>query len=374
MLYSSLVGQNEAKNRLIKMVQSGRVPHALLFTGPDGCGHLSAAVTMSAHLLCKNPQENEPCGTCPSCNKVFKLIHPDVHFVFPIIKSKNVKTSNDLLPDFREAFTRNAYLSLNDWISELDADNKQLLIPTDESADILKKLSYTSFEGSYKIMIIWQAERMNTEAANRLLKVLEEPPDETVFILVSSQPDQLLATILSRVQHIPFYQVEESVISEALVKHFQVSKEVADQAAFISGGNFHDAMMALYKDEESVSLLSRFQNFMRLAIKFDCSKALVWIDENASLGREKQKDFITYALAVFRDAIMFNFGERSLVKLSGSEKQFLEKFAPFINTRNYQQLVEEYNQAYYYVERNANPKILFMDLLMKTNDYLSLKG
>lgn len=374
MLYSSLVGQAEAKQRLINTVNSGRVPHALLFTGPDGCGHLSAAVTFAAHLLCKNKQENEPCGTCPACNKVFKLIHPDVHFVFPIIKSKHVKTSNDLLPDFREAFLKNAYLTLNDWVAELNAENKQTIIPADESADVLKKLSYTSFEGSYKIMIIWQAERMNAEAANRLLKVLEEPPDQTVFILVCSQPDQLLATILSRVQQIPFYPVDENIISEALMKHFQVTKEVADQAAFISGGNFHEAMVSLYKDEDGVSLLNRFQNFMRLALKFDCSKALVWIDENASLGREKQKDFIAYALAVFRDAIMYNFGDKSLVKLSGSEKQFLEKFAPFINLHNYQQLAEEYNSAYYYVERNANPKILFMDLLLRTNDYLNKKA
>ncbi len=373
MLYSSIVGQHEAKDRLARMVSTSRVPHALLFTGQDGCGHLPMALAFAQHLFCKNKTENAACGTCPSCNKVSKLIHPDLHFVFPIIKGKAVKTSNDLISEFRECFLKHPYMNINDWVDELNAENKQPIIPVEESADILRKLSYTSFEGSYKIMIIWQAERMNTEAANKLLKVLEEPPDETIFILISPQPDQLLATILSRVQQIPFYAASDEEISAELMRLYNVNKETADQAAFLSEGNFRTALGSLVKDEEDVSLLTHFQTFMRLALKFDCDKALAWVDEYASAGREKHKQFITYSLAVFRDALMFNFGERSLVKLSGSEKQFLEKFAPFVNQRNYQLLTEEFNSNYYFIERNANPKILFMDLLLKTNEYINLK-
>lgn len=373
MQYTQIVGQVEAKERLIKMVNTKRVPHALLFSGKDGCGHLLAAITFAQHLLCKNKTENEPCGVCPSCSKVSKLVHPDLHFVFPIIKSKSVKTSNDLIPEFREAFLQNPYLTLNDWVEELNAENKQPIIPVEESADILKKLSYTSFEGSYKIMIIWQADRMNTEAANKLLKVLEEPTDDTIFILIAPDTERLMATIISRVQQIPFYQVSEQEIADALIKQFQVPAVTANQAAFLSDGNYREAISALQKGDEGISFLSHFQNFMRLALKFDCDKALSWVDENASNDREKQKQFITYSLAVFRDALMFNFGEKSLVRLSGSERQFLEKFAPFINQKNYQLLVEEFNSNFYYIERNANPKILFMDLLLKTNEFINLK-
>ena len=373
MHYTDIVGQAEAKERLIKMVNTNRVPHALLFSGKDGCGHLLTAITFAQHLLCKNKTEAEPCGVCPTCSKVSKLIHPDLHFVFPIIKSKSVKTSNNLLPEFRDAFLQNPYLTLNDWVEELNAENKQPIIPVEESEDILKKLSYTSFEGSYKIMIMWHADRMNNEAANKLLKVLEEPTDNTIFILIAPDTERLMATIISRVQHIPFFQADEKEITAALINQYQVSEESAKQAAFLSDGNFREALATLQKGDEGVSFLTHFQNFMRVALKFDCNKALEWVDENASNDREKQKQFITYSLAVFRDALMFNFGEKSLVRLSGNERQFLEKFAPFVNQKNYQALAEEFNSTYYYIERNANPKILFMDLLLKTNEFINLK-
>jgi len=373
MHYTDIVGQAEAKERLIKMVNTNRVPHALLFSGKDGYGHLLTAITFAQHLLCKNKTKTEACGVCPTCNKVSKLIHPDLHFVFPIIKSKSVKTSNNLLPEFRDAFLQNPYLTLNDWVEELNAENKQPIIPVEESEDVLKKLSYTSFEGSYKIMIIWHADRMNIEAANKLLKVLEEPTDNTIFILIAPDTERLMATIISRVQHIPFYQVDEKEIISALINQHQVSEESAKQAAFLSDGNFREALSTFQKGDEGISFLTHFQNFMRVALKFDCNKALEWVDENASNDREKQKQFITYSLAVFRDALMFNFGEKSLVRLSGNERQFLEKFAPFVNQKNYQALAEEFNSTYYYIERNANPKILFMDLLLKTNEFINLK-
>lgn len=373
MLFSEIVGQSEAKERLVKMVNTHRVPHALLFSGKDGCGHLLTAITFAQFLYCNNKTNNQACGTCSSCNKVSKLIHPDLHFVFPIIKSKHVKTSNDLLPEFREAFLQNKYLTLNDWVSELNAENKQPIIPVEESADILKKLSYTSFEGSYKIMIIWQADRMNNEAANKLLKILEEPTDDTIFILIANDTEKLMATILSRVQHIPFYSVDEKEIAAVLVKEYSVQEGAAQQAAFLSEGNFREALAALHKEDEEISFLTHFQNFMRLALKFDADRAMQWVEDNATRDREKQKQFITYSLAVFRDALMYNFGERSLVRLSGNEKQFLEKFAPFVNQKNYQLLIEEFNSNFYYIERNANPKILFMDLLLKTNEYINLK-
>lgn len=355
------------------MVHDNRVPHALLFTGKEGSGNLGASLVFAQHLFCTAKTPDGPCNTCSSCAKVSKLVHPDLHLVFPIAKSKSVKSSNDLVKEFREAVLQNHYLSISDWFDEISAENKQPIIPVEESNDILKKLSYTSYEGSYKMMIIWQPEKMNAEAANKLLKILEEPPDKTIFILVCNQPEQLLATIISRVQQIPFYQCTEQDIVDALVKQYHVSSQVATQTAMLANGNYGEAMKLLAHNEENVSFLNHFQTFMRLAFRFDPAKALQWIDENAAEGREKQKQFLQYGLEVFRDSLMYNFGNRDLVRLSGQEKQFLEKFAPFVNQKNYERLVEEFNNNYYYIERNANPKILFMDLLLKTNELLNAK-
>lgn len=373
MLYNDIIGQLEPKQRLLKMVHEERVPHALLFSGAEGCGNLAAAAAFAQHLFCTAKTENGACNHCPSCQKVAKLIHPDLHLVFPIAKSKDVKSSDDLVKEFREVFLERPYISLGEWFNELDAENKQPIIPVEQANDILRKLSYTSYEGSYKIMIIWQPEKMNNEAANKLLKILEEPPEKTIFILVANYPDQLLSTILSRVQQIPFHACGEEEISLALQKQFGVNADTAKQTAIMSNGNYGEAIHILKHSDETVSLLTDFQNFMRLALKFDCNKALDWIDACAGLGREKQKQFLQYALEVLRDSLMYNFGERSLVRLSGQEKQFLEKFAPFINQKNYERLVEEFNSNYYYIERNANPKILFMDLMLKTNELINIK-
>jgi DNA polymerase III subunit delta' len=373
MLLSEIVGQSEVKERLLKMLDENRIPHALMFGGPEGSGNLAAAVAFSQLILCRNRKGDLACNVCPSCLKINKLAHPDLHFVFPIAKSKDVPTSSAVITEFREAFLENPYLSLNDWFNELGAENKQPIIPVEESNNIIRQLSYTSYEGSYKIMIIWQPERMNVQASNTLLKILEEPPDQTFFILVSNTPDQLLTTIISRVQQIPFYKLGDKEIADALVKQYKVNPEIAQQAALLSDGSFNEARILLTNNDEQLSFLQHFQGFMRLALKFDCDKALQWIDANALTGREKQKQFLQYSLEIFRDSLMYNFGSRDLVRLSGNEKAFLEKFAPFISQKNYEKLAEEFNSSYYYIERNANPKILFMDLLLKTNELINLR-
>ncbi|HWY13153.1 MAG TPA: DNA polymerase III subunit delta' [Bacteroidia bacterium] len=373
MFLSDIVGQQEVKNRLLKMVGENRLPHALLFNGVDGSGNLATAVAFAQYLFCSNRQAHDSCGTCPSCIKTSKLIHPDLHFVFPIIKSKYVKSSADLIKEFREAFLEAPYLNINDWCDFLGAENKQPIIPVEESGNIIRELSYTSYEGLYKMMIIWQPEKMNTEAANRLLKVLEEPPEQTIFMLVCNNPDALLSTIISRVQQIPFTRLKESEITDALIKKYGVTQDNATQAAFLCDGNFNEAIKQLTQNDEQLSFLEHFQSFMRLALKFDGGQALLWVDQNAANGREKHKQFLHYSLEIFRDSLMYNFGSRDLVRLGGRERKFLEKFAPFVSQKNYEKLVEEFNSSYYYVERNANPKILFMDLLLKTNELINLK-
>ncbi len=373
LLYEAIVGQEEACGRLRAMVNDNRVPHALMFTGRSGSGNLAAAFVFARHLFCKSPRPQGPCNSCSSCSQVGKLAHPDLHLVFPIIKSKNTGSSDNFLPEFREAILDDMYLTENKWTGLMDAGNKQPVIPVEEANSILRKLSYTSYEGSYKMMVIWQPERMNAESANRLLKILEEPPEKTVFVLVCHQPDKLLPTIISRVQQVPFYPVQEEAITEALIKRFNVGAEAARQAALLADGNFAEAVASLSQDDEGVSLLAGFQAFMRLAVRFDGIQAVNWVEEKATAGREKQKQFLQYALQVFRDSLMFNYGDKSLVRLSGAELQFLEKFGPFINRRNYEELVEEYNNSYYYIERNANAKVVFLDLLLRTAELLGRK-
>lgn len=351
------------------MVEENRIPHALLFSGKEGSGVLPAAMAFSAHMFCISRIAAGPCGQCSACLKTKRLAHPDLHLVFPVVKSKSVGSSDDLAGRFREVFLQNPYITANQWTGEMDA-SKQPVIPVEEASSILRKLSYTSYEGSYKVMIIWQPERMNIESANRLLKVLEEPPEKTVFLFVSSQPDQLLATIISRLQLVQFYPCSENEISEALTERFNVSREAAEQAALLADGNYAAAMEALAQNDTAVSLLTQFQQFMRLGLKMDAVKASQWIDEQAAEGREKQKQFLQYALQVFRDSLMYNYGERALVKLSGAEKEFLQKFAPYVTSANYERLINEFNSAYYAIERNAYAKILFMDLLLKTGKLL----
>lgn len=373
MYFNDIIGQHEAKAKLLSMFADNRIPHALMLTGPEGSGNLPAAFAFIQYVFCTQKKEKDSCGTCPSCLKISKLTHPDLHLVFPIAKSKEIKTSNDLLQEFRTCFLENPYINLNDWFNNLDAENKQPIIPAEEASSILKKLSYTSYEGGYKVMLIWQPETMNADSANKLLKVLEEPPEQTLFVLVCNHPDRLLSTILSRVQQLLFLKINTEDITAGLVNEFGCNETSAKQASYLCDGNYREAQVLLQQNETEYGFLQLFRNFMMISLNFDAIKAVAWIDENARVGREKQKQFLQYGLEIFRDCLMHNFGNVDLVRLSGEEKTFVTKFSKFINHRNYEKITTEFNSSFYYIERNANPKILFMDLIMKTNELINLK-
>jgi DNA polymerase III subunit delta' len=371
--FNNIIGQPEAEAKLIGMFADNRVPHALMLTGPDGSGNLLGAFAFIQYLFCTNKQPNDSCGVCPSCLKTSKLSHPDLHLVFPIAKSKDVKTSNDLLPEFRECFLETPYITLQDWFSSLNAENKQPIIPTEEAGSILKKLSYTSYEGGYKVMLIWQPEKMNTESANKLLKILEEPPEQTLFVLVCNHPEQLLATIISRVQQLLFYKIDNESIVNGLMKQYECNRNLATQAALMCDGSYREAQLLLQQNEDGQAFFQNFRTFMTIAYNFDGIKAVAWVDENARTGREKQKQLLQYGLEIFRDCLMYSYGSIDLVRHSGDEKIFITKFSKFIHHRNYEKITTEFNSSFYFIERNANPKILFMDLLMKINELLSIK-
>lgn len=370
MLFADVAAPESIKSRLAGLAGSGRVAHALLFYGPEGGAQLPTAVAFARYLFCQNRSAHDSCGTCASCIKINKLAHPDLHWVFPVALSKDVRKSDDVLPEFREAFLEFPYLSLTDWFNSLSAENKQPVIGKDEANEIIRKLNYTSYEGRGKIMIIWMPEKMNTEASNKLLKILEEPPDETFFFLVSSAIEQLLPTILSRVQMIQVHQANIIEVAKVVAKNFELTQQQAEQVAATAQGDVRQAFLLADENIEENIYLELYRNFMRNCLRFDPFKITAWIEELQGLGREKQKHFLDYALQMFRSSILIKHIPQQ-VNGSAEEKDFLQKFHPYITLKNHEALTEEFGKAAYHIERNANTKIVFMDLALKTNELLN---
>ncbi|MCE3277825.1 MAG: polymerase subunit delta [Bacteroidetes bacterium] len=372
MLFSEIIGQQAAKDRLLRSVSDGRISHAQLFLGPQGSGSLALAVAYAQYISCSNKQPTDSCGACSSCIKYNKLIHPDLHFVYPVALSKDVRVSTDVAPKWRETFLDNPYITLFNWFESLDAENKQAVIGVEESGEILRKLSLTTYEAEYKIMVIWQAEKMNQASANKLLKILEEPPDKTLFLLVCENEEQLLRTIVSRTQLIKIPKISEEDLINALVDQQGISREAAEKISHLADGNYADALLLLNENENAAQNLASFQKLMRASLKFNPQGVFAWIDEVNAAGRERQKNFINYALHIIRESMMLNYGDASLVKLGADEQDFVRKFAPFIHAGNIERFMEELNKAYYHMERNANARILFMDLAFKFNELLNI--
>lgn len=372
MLFKEIIGQQAVKDRLTRSVKEGRISHAQLFLGPEGSGGLAMAVAYAQYISCSNREDTESCGQCSSCIKYNKLIHPDLHFVYPVALSKDVRTSSDVAGDWRNAFLNNPYITLFNWFEQLSAENKQAIIGVEESAEILRKLSLTTYEAEYKIMIIWQAEKMNQAAANKLLKILEEPPDKTLFLLVCENEEQLLRTIVSRTQLIKINKLKDEELAEALVSNNGMAIDAAQKIAHLSDGSYSEALSLISENENAAQNLASFQKLMRASLKFDPKAVLTWIDEIAAAGRERQKNFLNYALHIMRESLVLNYADASLIRLGADEQEFVKKFSPFIHASNVERFIEELNTAHYHMERNANPKILFMDLAFKFNELLNL--
>jgi DNA polymerase-3 subunit delta' len=370
MLFANVAAPQTLKKRLLEMASTKRIAHALLFLGTDGGSQLPLAIAFAQYLFCHNPTPTDSCNTCPSCLQINKLAHPDLNLVFPIALSKDVRFSDHLVTEFREAFLAFPYLNLNDWFNIIDAENKQPIIAKDESIEILRKLSYTSYEGRGKVMLIWMPEKMNSDAANKILKILEEPPEDTFFFLVSSTADALLPTIISRTQLIKVNIPTSNEIATVLAADFSLPQGQAQQVADLSQNNPREAFLLADENIASTENFILFQTFMRCCLRFDAFKISAWVDEFARLGREKQKQFMVYALHTFRNCILMKNLPQS-VSGTDEEKEFLLKFHPYINMQNHEGLMEEFNKAFYHIERNVSAKILFMDVALKTNELLN---
>ncbi len=364
MLFKDIIGHGALKQSMIKSINEGRISHAQMFLGAEGSGALPMALAYIQYLFCVNKGETDSCGKCSQCNRIAKLSHPDVHFVYPVAlsKEKGVEKSSDLFREWTESFLSDPYLSLADWMDFIGAENKQPTIAVEESKDILHKMSLMAMEGNYKTMIIWMPEKMNLPTANKLLKVLEEPPDKTLFILVS-ESSQMLATILSRTQLTKVLRCEERELTEALIHTHGLAPETATAIAKACEGNYRLAQLMVKGEVDAEFNMKRFQAWMRICLSLDGLKLSEWINEVATIGREKQKQFIAFAIKTIRQSILLGLNYPS--GINPADEDFLNKFSPFINYENGAQIAEELNSAYYAIERNAHTKILFMSLSIK---------
>jgi len=368
MLFKDIIGQKEVKKRLVHSVEENRVSHAQLFLGAVGSGSLPLATAYSQFILCKTRRGGEACGLCASCIKNSKLVHPDVHFVYPIaIKKGEVEKSTDVATEWREAFLDNPYLNLSDWFSHLDAENKQPIIGVEESAEILRKLSLTTYEGEFKIMIIWMPEKMHHSAANKLLKILEEPPDKTLFILVSENEEALLRTIYSRTQLVKINRLADEVIKEALIEHHQLSAKDAGRIAYLADGNYNAALKLLNEDPAENVSLHKFREWMRMIFKVNVISVIGWVEEiaNSKVGRENQKAFLLYGLNIIRECVVGMYGDKKLLRVDGEELEFVQKLSTLLDGNLCKQLADELNEAIIHIERNGSGKLIFTDLSIK---------
>jgi DNA polymerase-3 subunit delta' len=367
MLFKEVVGNQETKKALIHQVESGRVSHAQLFLGPEGSGKLAMAIAYSQYLMCDAPTSTDACDECPNCLTMKSLTHPDLHFAFPVVANKTAKigSSIDRIKEWNALILKNTYFGLNQWQEELDEMGKNAAIAVEESRLILKRLSLKSYSGKYKIMIIWLPEKMNTQAANKLLKILEEPPEQTVFFLICNNSEGMLPTILSRTQIIRFPALKVSEVSNFLTNRYHIEASIAESAATLSQGNLNEAMQILQGAKSQNLFFDLFVKMMRAAYTANPIELMDISDEAASLDKENQKNFVKYGLHLFRESIILNYMKGELLNLRAEERKFLEKFARFINNQNITELLSEFNDAYYHLERNANSKILFSDLLIK---------
>ncbi|MCH7411295.1 hypothetical protein MM239_18010 [Belliella sp. DSM 111904] len=365
MQFSSIPGLDEVKERIINAVKSNHLAHALLFHGPEGSANLQMALALSTYLHCQNPSETDACGICPSCQKMAKLVHPDMNFVMPAPgdekEDDDKKKKVDFVASFRDFAIHQPYGNISDWIYFNEIDKKQLNISKGSARNIMRTISLKSFEGGYKIMMIWGVEYMNTAAANALLKVLEEPPEKTLFLLLTSQPEQLLTTILSRTQKVMVRAFSDQEIKDHLVSEGMSSREAAEQIAPLADGSMREAyrMIDQVQDENTLQIRDWYRDCFSLSI----SKLISRADDFSKKDKEAQKSFLLTGLNVLREVMLSKSQLIALMRSGAEERDFIEKLG--IHVLDADKIADMYTQlntSHYHLERNASAKILFTDL------------
>lgn len=369
MLFKDIVGQKEIKHHLIQEVKQDKISHAQLFLGMPGYGGLPLALAFIQFLYCEDKQENDSCGTCSSCIKTQDFQHPDVHFTFPVVQAIS-KHSDPLLGEWRKQLKEQPYFDLNQWSERIDDKGRKPIIGSEESLTIIKKLSLKSFEGGYKVMLIWMAEAMNGTCSNKLLKILEEPPARTLFILLTESQEYMLPTILSRTQIVKIPAIYSDEVTKYLQQNYQMDASAAMSVAAQADGDLLEARNLVVLNDEKDLNRELFIQLMRVCYKKDVIPMFNWAEEVSQIGKEKQKIFLKYALHMFRQSMLKNYTDDQLTRTSKEEDAFLQKFAQFITGNNIFGFMENFNDAHYHIDRNANPKILFTNLCFKVMRYI----
>ncbi len=382
MLFNQILGHAHIKNHLVTGADANRIPHAQMFVGPEGSGTLAMALAYAQYMVCKNRNGENMDGDM-ACNLKFSnLSHPDLHFAYPVANSEKIKShavSNHYSEEWRQFVKEQPYGNLFDWYRMIGIDNKQGQIGVDEAQEIVKKLSLKSYEGGYKVMIIWMAEKMNAPASNKLLKLIEEPPAKTIFILITEEEENILQTIKSRCQILHFPPLSEETISNALVEK-GLGREEALRLAHEANGNYNKALDFMNSDSEDLVFEKWFVQWVRSAFKAKGNKSaihdlILWSEEVSKTGRETQKKFVQYCLMAMRQALMINYNVKELAYLKIHVDGFqLEKFAPFVHENNIVSIVQELEEALYHIERNGNSKLIFTDLSIKLTRLLHKKA
>ena len=383
MLFSSLLGHDHLISHLTKTADAGRIPHAQLFVGPEGCGTLAVAIAYAQYILCQNQGSENNTGNA-ACNLKFETIsHPDLHFIFPTVTTEEVKSkpkSSDFSAEWRQFVNQNPYGSLFDWYQVLGVQNKQGEIRVTDAQEIVKSLSLKAYEGGYKITIIWMADKMNIEASNKLLKLLEEPSDKTLFILISDNEEAIIQTIRSRCQLLNFNALPEKIIEDALVSRENIEPRSAKKLAHQAQGDYNKALKLLQENNEEDLFEKWFVDWVRAAFRAKGNAAAIqdllsWSEQIAGLGREAQKKYLNYCIELFRQALLLNYQTTSLVYVEPKIENFkLENFATFVNHSNIEAIFTALSEASYHIERNGNAKLILTDLSIKLTRLIHSKG
>ena len=377
MLFKEIIGNNSVKKQLIEAVRNNRISHAQLFSGKSGSAKLALALAYAQFLNCENRTTVDSCGICSSCLKFNNLSHPDLHLVIPVLKTKEVQkpVSDHFIRKWRDFITNNYYGSLNGWIDSFGTENKtgqQGTIYKDEANNIHKKLSLKNYEAEYRVVLIWMPERMNLEVSNKLLKLFEEPPKGTIFLLITENTNQLLPTIISRLQTIKI----ADFTAEDIVNHFgeqALSLEKAKQLRNLTNADLGKITQILEDKEGELDLFSDFSVWMRLTYKMDVQGISKWVDNLSLKGRKQQNLFLSYAIKMVRECLIYNFASDTLLKTNENEFAFLTKFSPFIHEENSVMITEKLEESIKAINRNANAKILFFELSLQMVKFLRLK-
>lgn len=367
MRFSNVIGQEEVQERLVQMVGEDRLPHALMLCGPAGVGKKALALAFGCYLL-RGAQEVSASSSTEAMLQ--KLEHPDLHFTYPTIKlpsmgSDHKPVSDDFVREWHELLMQGAYFSLDQWLAAIGAENQQAIITAGESDNLVRKLSLKSSQGGYKVSIVWLPERMNIECANKLLKLIEEPPAQTVFIMVCEEPDKLLETIRSRVQRIDVKKLPDETIRQALIQQRGIDEESARRISRMANGSWLRALEQLQVDSENSQFLELFILLMRLAYQRNVKELRKWSETMAAMGREKQKRFLQFFLRMVRENFMYNFQQGELCYMTQDEENFARNFARFINEANVLSLYDLTNRAIRDIGQNANAKIVFFDFTLQ---------